>query len=93
MGSLDNLLDKQQEMSMTDSGYKSLLKKLSYAFKVIGLLLIVFGVVVIFSGLSDFPRRSEGVGYGICVIFGGLFVIFIGCVGEAIDDIRKNTGK
>ena len=93
MGSLDNLLDNQQKTSMTNSSGNSLLKKLSEAYKLIGFLPIVFGIVLIIFGLSDFKDKGEGIGYGICIFFGGLFVIFLGCVGEAIDDIRKNTNK
>lgn len=91
MSNLDNMLDNQQKQSVPSG--KTWLKKLSNAYVWIGCIALIFGFVVFINGVSDPRDKGDAIGGGIGVFFGGLFTIFAGCIGEAIDDIRNNTKK
>lgn len=91
MSNLDDLLNNQQKQSETSG--KTWLNKLSNVYLWIGSIALILGFTVFFIGISDIEDKGEGIGWGIGVFFGGLFTIFMGCIGEAIDDIRNNTKK
>ncbi|MDY6250778.1 MAG: hypothetical protein SPL64_06770 [Bacteroidaceae bacterium] len=92
MSNLDNMLDNQQKQSVPSG--KTWLKKLSIAYVWIGCIALFFGFVLFTYGLSDPRDKGDAITAGIIgAFFGGLFTIFMGCIGEAIDDIRNNTKK
>lgn len=72
------------------SYYNSGLRKISNVFKVIGVLALA---AAIFSFLSAFTNGGEWVIAAFGSLLGGLNLIFLGYVGEAINDIRDNTSK
>ena len=89
MSNLDNMLNNQQKQGKPIENKNSLLKKISRAYLWIGNIAIMFGIFLFLFGLN----KAGAIGVGIGIIFGGLFTIFMGCVGEAIDDIRNNIKK
>ena len=91
MSNLDNMLDSQQKQNVPSG--KTWLRKLSSAYMWIGCIALIFGLIVFINGISDPRDKGEAIGASIGVFFGGLFTIFAGCIGEAIDDIRNNTKK
>lgn len=91
MSNLDNMLNNQQKQGVQSC--KTWLKKLSNAYVWIGCIALGLGFVGFVSGISDPRDKGEAIGAGIGVFFVGLFTIFAGCIGEAIDDIRNNTKK
>lgn len=64
------------------------LSRLSTIMKVLGWIAIVGGV---FCFLSSFTNGAEWVGAAFGSLFGGAGLLFMGYVGEAINDIRDNT--
>lgn len=91
MGSLDEMLKKQQnEVTPSDMSW---LKKLSKIYIWIGCFALAFGIFIFLNGVTDIEDKAEAVGGGLGVFFGGLFTLFAGYIGEAIDDIRNNTKK
>lgn len=91
MGNLDNMLANQQKQSVPSG--TTLLRKLVRVYMWIGFVAIVLGLVIFLIGVSDPSDKGDGITGGLAVFFGGLFTIFAGCIGEAIDDIRNNTKK
>jgi len=59
----------------------------------VGCIALILGGVIFINGVSDPRDKADAIGAGIAVFFGGLFTIFAGCIGEAIDDIRNSLRK
>jgi len=85
------MLETQQTQS--NPSEKSMLRKLSNIYIWIGGIALILGFIFFLIGISDPNDKADAIGGGIGVFFGGLFTIFAGCIGEAIDDIRNNTKK
>ena len=91
MSSLDDMLENQQKQNVSQSvsSEKSCLRKISGIYIWIGGFVLVFGIIGFLSGIIN--EKPDALGAGVGLFFGGLFTIFAGCIGEAIDDIRNNT--
>lgn len=94
MGTLDNMLENQQK-EQQDSNNKSngstLLCKVSTIYKWLGGLFLVVGLIAFLTSLSK--EKDDLAIFGASAFFGGLFTLFGGCIGEAIDDIRNSLRK
>ncbi len=95
MGDLDKMLENQQtEQNKVNNQQKSgstLLSKISNIYKWLGGLLIVGGIVTFLASVSS--ERGDVASIGLSLLFVGLFLLFGGCIGEAIDDIRNSVKK
>lgn len=95
MGNLENMLENQQkEQASTASNQtigSTLLGKVSTIYKWLGGLYIVIGVIAFLASLSN--DKADAAIFGASSFFGGLFTLFGGCIGEAIDDIRNSVKK
>ena len=72
------------------------LSKVSRVYKWIGIISIVLGLFLIigsiFAAINNERITSEPF-FGAYFLSGGLFALFAGYIGEAIDDIRNNIKK
>lgn len=109
MSELDNMLVNQQtkkepssntvkgkDFESQSQNSASLLRKLSAAYKWIGGIAIAIGFIYFIGGLIGAKHESDApiaIAVGLGTFFSGLFTIFAGCIGEAVDDIRNNIKK
>lgn len=74
----------------------SSLSRLSKVYKCIGTISIVLGLflLIVSIGVAIHGDRvsSEPI-VGVFLLSEGVFMLFAGCIGQAIDDIRNNTEK
>lgn len=91
MENLGNMLNNQQQQNVSVSDRKTWLRKMSYAYMCIGCIVFALGIILFITGVSN--SKEDAITVGVCMFFGGLFTVFVGCIGEAIDDIRNNTKK
>ena len=72
------------------------LSKVSRVYKWIGTISIVLGLFLligsIIAAINNEKITSEPF-FGAYFLSGGLFTLFAGYIGQAIDDIRNNTKK
>lgn len=94
MDSLDSMLENHH--SQTEANDKTGLLKISYIYKWIGGILIALGLFLLFGSLIaaiDDENVTNEPMFGAFFLSGGIFSLFAGYLGEAIDDIRNNTKK
>ena len=69
------------------------LSKVSKVYRWIGVIFIILGLFLLFgsivAAINNERITSEPL-FGAYFLSGGLFTLFAGYVGEAIDDIRNN---
>ena len=78
------------------TGDKTGLLKISYIYKWVGGILIALGLFLLFGSLIaaiDDENVTNEPMFGAFFLSGGIFSLFAGYLGEAIDDIRNNTKK
>ena len=69
------------------------LSKVSKVYRWIGVIFIILGLFLLFGSIVaaiNNERISSEPFFGAYFLSGGLFTLFAGYVGEAIDDIRNN---
>ena len=69
------------------------LSKVSKVYRWIGVIFIILGLFLLFGSIVaaiNNERITSEPFFGAYFLSGGLFTLFAGYVGEAIDDIRNN---
>lgn len=72
------------------------LGKVSKVYRWIGVIFIILGLFLLFGSIVaaiNNERITSEPFFGAYFLSGGLFTLFAGYVGEAIDDIRNNTNN
>ena len=72
------------------------LSKVSKVYRWIGVIFIILGLFLLFGSIVaaiNNERITSEPFFGAYFLSGGLFTLFAGYVGEAIDDIRNNMKK
>jgi len=89
MGQLDDILNNQQKLSKDSVKQEgsSLLRKVSTCYVWLGGISIVLGLLLFIVSFSD-DNVTESI-VGGSMFFSGLFTLFGGCIGKAVDDIRN----
>lgn len=91
MSKLDsNLNNQQRTRSFTENKYLLIISKV---YMVIGCIAIAIGFIGFISGICDLRHNGDALFGGIGTFLAGVFAIFAGCIGEAIDDIRNSLRK
>ena len=80
----------QQEINKQENK-STLLRMVSIVFMWFSFLLVFIGLAWIIAGIDT--KEEEPLYIGIAILIGGLFTLFAGCIGEAIDDIRTSLKK
>lgn len=94
MSEIDNMLDNQQKTNMQSENGG--LRKISTIYTWLGAISIGLGLFLLIGSIVaaiDDKRITDEPIYGLYFLSGGLFALFAGYIGEAIDDIRNNTKK
>lgn len=98
MGEIDDMLQAQSsKLQETNSHFEgnTLLRKVSKVYMIVGVILIAISVIFIvefFDCYSSEKKIAMAI-LGFSNIGFGLFCLFAGAVGQAIDDIRNNLKK
>ena len=80
-------IDKQENKS-------TLLKTVSIVYVWIGKVLLFAGGIIALAIIANGTDKDDiYLSICVCAIAGGLFTLFAGCIGEAIDDIRASLKK
>jgi hypothetical protein len=72
------------------------LSKVSRVYKWIGAIFIALGLFLLIGSIVAFFHSEKISGepiFGAYFLYGGLFALFAGYVGQAIDDIRNSLRK
>ena len=72
------------------------LSKISKVYKWIGAIFIALGLFLLIGSIIAIVNNSRVSSepiFGAYFLSGGLFTLFAGYIGQAIDDIRNNTKK
>lgn len=72
------------------------LSKVSRIYRMIGVFFIVLGLFLLIGSIiaaTHGERVSSEPFFGAYSLSGGLFMLFAGYIGQAIDDIRNNIMK
>ena len=93
MGTLDKMIENQQTEKGIHKQSKdsTILYVISTIYKWLGGLLLIVGLIL-FCVFLNGEKDKFGV-FAVSFFFGGLFLLFGGCIGEAIDDIRDSVRK
>ena len=80
-----------QENSNPKNDDSTLLKTVSEIYKWIGGALLFVGVVALLAVLLNGSDNDDNyISIFASAIVGGLFTLFAGCIGEAVDDMRNS---
>lgn len=82
---MNNQIEKSNEIK--SSG----LRKVSNVYKWIGGIFCIYSILITIGAIIH--NESESIAIGIAILFGSLFLLFAGLVGNAIDDIRNYNKK
>lgn len=94
MSEIDNMLDNQQKSNMQRENGG--LRKISTIYTWLGAIFIGLGLFLLVGSIVaaiDNKKITNEPIFGLYFLSGGLFALFAGYIGEAIDDIRNNTKK
>lgn len=72
------------------------LSKVSKIYRLIGVIFIVLGLFLLVGSIiaaANGEKVSNEPFFGVYSLSGGLFMLFAGYIGQAIDDIRNNIMK
>lgn len=93
MRKIDKILEQQDKIEEKNEVH-TLLYKISSVYIILGFITLVIGVISLISMFTKLSSPSDDVVIWTFINLGcGLFCLFAGCTGKAIDEIRNNIKK